>query len=80
MVGSKGEKLRQRPKNSAVRIQMERTMKFKIVNLVLALALLMAVGAAYATHPGHEGHGVGHVSHGQGNGYGHDKKLNFSPD
>jgi hypothetical protein len=56
-------------------------MKRKIVNLVLALALILVVGAAYATPPGHEegGNGRGHENH-QGNGWGHDKKRNVSPD
>ena len=55
-------------------------MKRKIVNLVLALALIVAVGAAYAVPPGHENHeGVGHTSHGQGNGYGHYKECGVSP-
>ena len=48
-------------------------MKSKIVNLVLALVFVLAVGAVYATPPGHEGeHGQGHDRH-QGNGNGHDK-------
>jgi len=49
-------------------------MKFKIVNLVLALALTLAVGAAFATPPGHEegGNGNGHENH-QGKGNGHEK-------
>jgi len=60
-------------------------MKLKIVNLVLALALIMAVGSTFSdehsTPPGHEeGHsqGQGHENH-QGNGNGH-KKHNVSPD
>ena len=55
-------------------------MKSKIVNLVLALALILAVGAAFATPPGHQegGNGQGHENH-QGNGWGHDKH-NVSPD
>ena len=55
-------------------------MKFKIVSLVVALALILAVGAAYATPPGHAGSNVqGHENH-HGNGYGHYKNKNFGPD
>ena len=55
-------------------------MKRKIVNLVLALALILAVGAAYAVPPDHANQGgVGHTSHGQGNGYGHYKDCGVSP-
>ena len=56
-------------------------MKRKIVNLVLALALILAVGAAYAVPPGWANPGTGpHAGdNGQGNGWGHYKD-NFSPD
>jgi len=60
-------------------------MKFKIVNLVLALALIMAVGSVFSdedsTPPGHDeehSQGQGHENH-NGNGNGHDKH-NCSPD
>ena len=56
-------------------------MKFKIVNLVLALALMSALGSALAVGPGdrHENNrGQGHENH-QGNGWGHHK-FNVSPD
>ena len=59
--------------NYAVRVQQEKVMKFKIMNLILASALLLAIGWAYAGPPGHEEErGRGHEQH-QGNGHGHDK-------
>ena len=56
-------------------------MKRKIVNLVLALALILAVGAAYAVPPGWANPGTGpHAGdHGNGNGYGHYKDCGVSP-
>ena len=55
-------------------------MKFKIVRLVLASALMLAMGWAYAVPPGHDDDnpGQGHENH-QGNGFGHDKH-DVSPD
>ena len=50
-------------------------MKFKIVNMVLALALIFVVGSAFSSPPpGHdEEHGNGHEQHviagGKGNGH-----------
>ena len=56
-----------------VNIQQEKVMKSKIGKLVLASVLLLAMGWAYATPPGHEEeHGRGHANH-MGNGFGHDK-------
>jgi len=47
-------------------------MKSKIVNLFLALALILAVGAAFATPPGHEdgGNGQGHDRYQEAGGMG----------
>lgn len=48
-------------------------MKSKIVNLFLAAALILAVGAAFATPPGHEEGGPGQGHENQGKGLGHTK-------
>lgn len=55
-------------------------MKFKTVSLVLALASILAMGAAYAKPPGLAGSNcLGQENH-HGNGYGHIKRKNFGPD
>ena len=55
-------------------------MKFKIVSLVVALALILAVGAAYATPLGACWFKWPRPENHQGNGYGHYKHKNFGPD